>query len=394
MVKGSLTMKLRIIDENSTETVSTTISYSMPLLPEENVDEFFHEITKSELSFEDCTQSKEEKRKRITNDENLESLQAYFKEISNEPLLKPKEEKKLSAMMQKCDEMIVKINTAITDILIQKDQIKPKDDIDNIVKEKILLSNVRCLENLSKSYAELAKILKSRFINANLRLVLSIVKKYLGRGLPYSDLIQEGNLGLMKAVEKFDHKNDYKFSTYATWWINQSISRGVKIQRSVLQKPVYLLEQANKVFRTRSILDMELRRSPTPEEIAERSGNKVQNVKRILESYKLALSIDSPIDDTGYTLLELIEDTVFPLPDYSIVKTELRVKILESLSVLSPREREIIKMRFGLVEENTYTLEEIAKRFHVTRERIRQIEESALKKLSVSKFGNTLRHYL
>ncbi|HEX9665096.1 MAG TPA: RNA polymerase sigma factor RpoD/SigA, partial [Thermodesulfobacteriota bacterium] len=352
------------------------------------------EITKSELSFEDCTQSKEEKRRRITNDDNLESLQAYFKEISNEPLLKPKEEKKLSAMMKKCDEMIAKINTAITDILIQKDQIKPKDDIDNIVKEKILLSNVRCLENLSKSYAELAKILKSRFINANLRLVLSIVKKYLGRGLPYSDLIQEGNLGLMKAVEKFDHKNDYKFSTYATWWINQSISRGVKIQRSVLQKPVYLLEQANKVFRTRSILDMELRRSPTPEEIAERSGNKVQNVKRILESYKLALSIDSPLDDTGYTLLELIEDTVFPLPDYSIYKTELRVKILESLSVLSPREREIIKMRFGLVEENTYTLEEIAKRFHVTRERIRQIEESALKKISVSKFGNTLRHYL
>lgn len=394
MVNESLTMKLRIIGENSTETVSTTISYSMPVLPEENVDEFFHEITKSELSFEDCTQSKEEKRKRITNDENLESLQAYFKEISNEPLLKPKEEKKLSAMMKKCDEMIAKINTAITDILIQKDQIKPKDDIDNIVKEKILLSNVRCLENLSKSYAELAKILKSRFINANLRLVLSIVKKYLGRGLPYSDLIQEGNLGLMKAVEKFDHKNDYKFSTYATWWINQSISRGVKIQRSVLQKPVYLLEQANKVFRTRSILDMELRRSPTPEEIAERSGNKVQNVKRILESYKLALSIDSPVDDTGYTLLELIEDTVFPLPDYSIYKTELRVKILESLSVLSPREREIIKMRFGLVEENTYTLEEIAKRFHVTRERIRQIEESALKKLSVSKFGNTLRHYL
>jgi RNA polymerase sigma factor (sigma-70 family) len=394
MVNESLTMKLRIIGENSTETVSTTISYSMPVLPEENVDEFFHEITKSELSFEDCTQSKEEKRKRITNDENLESLQAYFKEISNEPLLKPKEEKKLSAMMKKCDEMIAKINTAITDILIQKDQIKPKDDIDNIVKDKILLSNVRCLENLSKSYAELAKILKSRFINANLRLVLSIVKKYLGRGLPYSDLIQEGNLGLMKAVEKFDHKNDYKFSTYATWWINQSISRGVKMQRSVLQKPVYLLEQANKVFRTRSILDMELRRSPTPEEIAERSGNKVQNVKRILESYKLALSIDSPVDDTGYTLLELIEDTVFPLPDYSIYKTELRVKILESLSVLSPREKEIIKMRFGLVEENTYTLEEIAKRFHVTRERIRQIEESALKKLSVSKFGNTLRHYL
>jgi len=394
MVNESLTMKLRIIGENSTETVSTTISYSMPVLPEENVDEFFHEITKSELSFEDCSQSKKEKRRRIANRENPEILKSYFKDVSKEPLLKPKEEKKISAMMRKCDEMIAKIDTVITDLLNQKDQIKRNNTIDNNSREIILLSNVKYLKNLMQSYDKLAKILRSRFIKANLRLVLSIVKKYLGRGLPYSDLIQEGNLGLMKAVEKFDHKNDYKFSTYATWWIKQSISRGVKIQRSVLQKPVYLLEQANKVFRTRSILDMELRRSPTPEEIAERSGNKVQNVKRILESYKLALSIDSPLDDTGYTLLELIEDTVFPLPDYSIYKTELRVKILESLSVLSPREREIIKMRFGLVEENTYTLEEIAKRFHVTRERIRQIEESALKKISVSKFGNTLRHYL
>ncbi|MGB7293704.1 MAG: RNA polymerase sigma factor RpoD/SigA [Thermodesulfobacteriota bacterium] len=387
-------MKLRIIVENTKETDSTTISNSMPILTHGEVDDFFDDMNKSEFLFEDLTKSEKEKRKRSANRGNLESLKSYFKEISKEPLLKPKEEKKISAMMKKCDDMIAKIDTMITSLLNQKDQIKRKDHIDDVSKEKILFSNIRRLENLSKSYADLAKILRSRFIKANLRLVLSIVQKYSGRGLPYSDLIQEGNLGLMKAVEKFDHKNDFKFSTYATWWINQSISRGVKIQTSIPRKPVYLLEQANKVFRTKSILTMELRRTPTTEEIAERSGIKVQNVTRILESPKLTLSIDLPVNESGHTLLEFIEDSAFPLPDYSIYKAELRVKISESLSVLSPREREIIKMRFGLVEESTYTLEEIAKKFQVTRERIRQIEESALKQLSVSKFAKILSHYL
>jgi RNA polymerase primary sigma factor len=139
---------------------------------------------------------------------------------------------------------------------------------------------------------------------------------------------------------------------------------------------------------------MELRRTPTTEEIAERSGNKVRNVKMILDSRQLAFSIDSPVDDRGFTLVELLEDSVFPLPDHAIYKSELRVKILQSLSVLSPRERAIIKMRFGLVKENVYTLEEIAEKFQVTRERIRQIEESALKQLAVSKFAKVLAHYL
>lgn len=387
-------MKFRIIDEHHKETVSTVISNSVPISRDGKDKDFYDEVNKSESLFEELTESKKEKGRKIANRENLESLKWYFEELSKESLLKPKEEKKISAMMKKCDEMISKIDTMITGLLNQKNQFKRKDDINDESKQRILLNNIRCLELLSKSYAELAKILRTRFITANLRLVLSIVKKYSGRGMPYSDLIQEGNLGLMKAVEKFDHKTDYKFSTYATWWINQSISRGVKIQTSILRKPVYLLEQANKVFRTRSILDMELRRPPTTEEIAERSGNKVQNVKRILESHKLALSIDSPVDESGHTLVDLIEDSVFPLPDCSINKSELRVKILESLSVLSPREREIIKMRFGLVKEDAYTLEEIAKKFQVTRERIRQIEESALKQLSVSKFAKILSHYL
>ncbi len=387
-------MKLRIIEEHHKETVSMAISNGISILHHEKVNDFFDEVNRSEFLFEDLIKSKEEKGRRIGNRENHESLKSYFKEISREPLLKPKEEKKISATMKKCYEMIAKIDAMITSLLNQKNQIKRQDAIDDVSKEKILLSNIRCLENLSKSYAELAKVLRNRFITANLRLVLSIVQKYSGRGLPYPDLIQEGNLGLIKAVQKFDHKNDYKFSTYATWWINQSISRGVKLQRSILRKPVYLLDQANKVFRTQSNLDMELRRTPTTEEIAERSGNKVRNVKRILESHKLALSIDSPVDDSGFTLVELIEDSVFPLPDCSIYKSELRVKILESLSVLSPRERAIIKMRFGLVKENAYTLEEIAEKFQVTRERIRQIEESALKQLSVSKFAKILSHYL
>ena len=380
--------------ENSNVTDSTTISHSIPILTQGKVEDCFDEINESEFLFEDLTKSKKEKRKRSSNQENHGSLKSYFKEISKEPLLKPKEEKKISAMMKKCDEMIAKIDTTITTLLKQKNEIKRKDHIDSVSKERIIINEIRRLKNLSKSYADLAKFMRSRFIKANLRLVLSIVQKYSGRGLPYADLIQEGNLGLMRAVEKFNHRNDYKFSTYATWWINQSISRGVKIQTGIPRKPVYILEQANKVFRTRSILAMELRRTPTTEEIAERSGIKIQTVTRILESNKLTLSIDLPLNESGHTLLEFIEDNILPLPDYSIYKAELRVKIFESLSVLSPREREIIKMRFGLVDDSIYTLEEVAKKFRLTRERIRQIEESALKRLSVSKFAEILSYYL
>lgn len=387
-------MKLRIIDENPNETGSSAISNSMAMLTHEEVDDFFDEVSSAEFLFGNLAKSKKQKEKQIAKWENLESLKSYFKEISKEALLKPKEEKKISAMMKKCDEMIAKIDAVITELSNQKNKIKRSNTMANDSRERNLLSRLKYLKNLMQSYEKLAKILKSRFIKANLRLVLSIVRKYSGRAVSYSDLVQEGNIGLMKAVEKFDHRIDYKFSTYATWWINQSISRGVKTQTSILRKPVYLLEQASKVYRARSILNMELRRAPTTEEIAERSGNKLQNVKMILESHKLALSIDSPMDESGYTLLERIEDSVFPSPDHSIYRAELRVKVLESLSVLSPREQEIIKMRFGLVEENPYTLEEIAKRYHVTRERIRQIEVSALKQLSVSKFAKILRHYL
>jgi RNA polymerase sigma factor (sigma-70 family) len=387
-------MKLRIMDETSNERGSTAISNSMAIFSDERVDDFFDEMNNTESLFGNLAKSKKLKEKKLTEWEKPESLKSYFKEISKEPLLKPKEERKMSAMMKKCDEMIAKIDAVIADSSNQKNKIKRTNTMDDDPREMLLLSKLKYLKHLMQSYDKLSKILRCRFIKANLRLVLSIVRKYSGRGLPYSDLIQEGNIGLIKAVEKFDHRNDYKFSTYATWWINQSISRGVKIQTSILRKPIHLLEEANKVYRTRSILSAELRRTPTSEEIAERSGNKVQNVERILEAQKLTLSIDSPMDERGYTLLDLIEDRVFPLPDYLSYKAELRAKILESLSVLSPREQEIIKLRFGLAEQAPYTLEGVAKKFHITRERIRQIEEGALKQLSVSKFANILRHYL
>ncbi len=161
-------MKLRIIDEHHKETVSTAISNSMPISRDEKVNDFYDQVNKSESLFEELTESKKEKGRRIASRENLESLKWYFKELSKEPLLKPKEEKKISAMMKKCDEMISKINTMITSLLNQKNQFKRKDDIDDVSKQRILLNNIRCLENLSKSYAELAKILRSRFITANL----------------------------------------------------------------------------------------------------------------------------------------------------------------------------------------------------------------------------------
>jgi len=212
--------------------------------------------------------------------------------------------------------------------------------------------------------------------------------------LPFSDLIQEGNLGLMRAVDKFNYKNGFKFSTYASWWIYQSISRAVMLQTAIIHKPMYLLEQANKVYRARSILDFELKRTPTPDEIAEGSGTNVLNVKRILESSQYAFSIDSFLDETEFRLIDILEDSDSPLPDYSIFQTELREKLMESLSTLLPREKEIIKLRFGLVGENTHTLEEIAKKFRLTRERIRQIEQRALKKISDSNIADILKHFL
>ena len=313
-----------------------------------------------------------------------------------ESLLTAKEEIEVSAQIKKCEFKSRELTSHIQKLSKKRESFTGKKKVVNTaITEKVLTKRIESLMAFVKVYSERANELKERFVKANLRLVVSISKRYMGRGLPLTDLIQEGNVGLMRAVERFDHTKGYKFSTYASWWIHQAISRALLDQTRTIRVPVYVLEQASKVYRISSMLHKELGRKPLPAEVAEVAGISVEGVKRILESTNDAARLDTPIlDGEKTTLLDFISDDNSPAPDSVMANTALTHEIRDALNILTSREEEIIRLRFGIDQDSTYTLDEIGRRFDLTRERIRQIEKRALEKLASSEMGEILRSFL
>ena len=298
-------------------------------------------------------------------------VRMYLKEIGKVPLLAPDEEIELAQKMSAGN--------------LAKEQLEEAEEGSRSPEDQAEL----------KKLAKAGDAAKQKLAEANLRLVVSIAKRYVGRGMLFLDLIQEGNLGLIKAVEKFDYTKGYKFSTYATWWIRQAITRAIADQARTIRIPVHMVETINKVIRVSRQLLQELGHDPSPDEIAEEMNMPVEKVREILKIAQEPVSLETPIgEEEDSHLGDFIEDDTASEPSEAASLTLLKEQLMDVLSTRTPREEKVLKLRFGIEDGRTRTLEEVGKEFNVTRERIRQIEAKALRKLRHPSRSKKLKDFL
>lgn len=301
--------------------------------------------------------------------ESDDTISLYLKEVSRIALLTAEEEVELAKAMQQGERAEEELNNS-----------------DNVSTAEFL--------RLQKQ-VKVGEAARKKLTGANSRLVISLAKKYIGQGVPFLDLIQEGNLGLMKAVEKFDHERGHKFSTYATWWIRQSITRAIADQGRTIRVPVHMNDRIRRLYRVSRQLEQELGREPTVEELAAEMELSPEKVERIIEISQRPLSLEKPVgEEKDSELGEFIEAQDVPDPDEEATHQLLRDDIEELLTSLTPREARVLELRYGLVDGHSYTLKEVGEKFGLTRERIRQIENEALQRLRHPHRSRKLRDYL